>query len=52
MNRHRRPRSTHLFFVGDVRVFAIKPDKLSLHDRENPAAWIASEEPLSLREWR
>ena len=52
MIRQRRPAATHLFLGGDVRVFAIRPSKLAMYDVENKQAWISSEDPLDLHDWR
>lgn len=40
------------FTVGLTRIWCVGDDALALYDADVDTAWIASECPVSLREWR
>ena len=39
------------FEDGETRVYIIG-NRLALYDSENDSAWLGTEEPINLREWR
>lgn len=45
-------RVLRMFETGTIRVWTVGDDKLGYCETGNTDAWICSEEPLTLREWR
>lgn len=41
-----------VFETEHVRVLAVADEKLLLHDTGNTDAWLASEEPITVRDYR
>ena len=52
MTRTERAATSHAWIADDVRVFTTAPDNLALYHKTNDNAWIASQAPTDLRNWR
>lgn len=47
-----KPERAWTFQHGLTRLWMVDDQKLALYDVDVDSAWIASEAPVSLREWR
>ena len=52
MTRVRRPAAVRMIQTQTMRIYTVAPRRLAFYDRHNDAAWIGSNDPVDLRDWR